>query len=174
MFDAACGFGGYRESGYGREGGREGLREYLEPKWFKKLSAVRHQPSGKAVAAAKADHRSTADAIPKRGVTKKRNGSGGNGSAHDIDRTVKLYIGGKQALPRFGLQHGSARRGWAIAGRGPTRKPQRYSQRGGGGAEGFSLGEGDGTQSRAGALLLRGEPFAAARRNCTSPRGRGR
>ncbi|MFN0187050.1 MAG: aldehyde dehydrogenase family protein, partial [Aquabacterium sp.] len=28
-FDAACGFGGYRESGFGREGGREGLREYL-------------------------------------------------------------------------------------------------------------------------------------------------
>ena len=35
MFDAACGFGGYRESGYGREGGREGLFEYLEPSWFK-------------------------------------------------------------------------------------------------------------------------------------------
>src|SRR5437870_201981 len=31
LFDAACGFGGYRESGFGREGGREGLREYLEP-----------------------------------------------------------------------------------------------------------------------------------------------
>ncbi|MGA8541865.1 MAG: aldehyde dehydrogenase family protein, partial [Terriglobales bacterium] len=30
LFDAACGFGGYRESGYGREGGREGLLEYLE------------------------------------------------------------------------------------------------------------------------------------------------
>ncbi len=39
MFDAACGFGGYRESGYGREGGREGLLEYLEPSWFK------HAPS---------------------------------------------------------------------------------------------------------------------------------
>ena len=25
FFDAACGFGGYRESGYGREGGREGM-----------------------------------------------------------------------------------------------------------------------------------------------------
>ena len=25
QFDAACGFGGYRESGYGREGGREGM-----------------------------------------------------------------------------------------------------------------------------------------------------
>src|ERR1700757_2602430 len=35
LFDASCGFGGYRESGYGREGGREGLREYLEPVWFK-------------------------------------------------------------------------------------------------------------------------------------------
>ncbi len=35
MFDAACGFGGYRESGYGREGGREGLLEYMEPTWFK-------------------------------------------------------------------------------------------------------------------------------------------
>ncbi|HET7426023.1 MAG TPA: aldehyde dehydrogenase family protein, partial [Gemmatimonadales bacterium] len=31
VFDAASGFGGYRESGFGREGGREGLREYL--KW---------------------------------------------------------------------------------------------------------------------------------------------
>src|SRR5262249_59150506 len=31
LFDAACGFGGYRESGYGREGGREGMREDLEP-----------------------------------------------------------------------------------------------------------------------------------------------
>src|SRR5215469_154158 len=36
LFDASCGFGGYRESGYGREGGKEGMREYLEPMWFKK------------------------------------------------------------------------------------------------------------------------------------------
>jgi aldehyde dehydrogenase (NAD+) len=31
LFDAASGFGGYRESGFGREGGREGLYEYLKP-----------------------------------------------------------------------------------------------------------------------------------------------
>jgi aldehyde dehydrogenase (NAD+) len=31
LFDAASGFGGYRESGYGREGGREGLYEYVKP-----------------------------------------------------------------------------------------------------------------------------------------------
>src|SRR3954469_310323 len=35
VFDAASGFGGYKESGYGREGGREGLWEYVKPKWAK-------------------------------------------------------------------------------------------------------------------------------------------
>src|SRR5687768_7685502 len=30
LFDASAGFGGYRESGYGREGGREGMWEYLK------------------------------------------------------------------------------------------------------------------------------------------------
>ena len=33
LFDAAAGFGGYRESGFGREGGREGMYEYLVPGW---------------------------------------------------------------------------------------------------------------------------------------------
>ena len=37
LFDAACGFGGYRESGFGREGGREGMWEYLRPAWEKAL-----------------------------------------------------------------------------------------------------------------------------------------
>ena len=32
QFDASSGFGGYRESGFGREGGREGLIQYLKPK----------------------------------------------------------------------------------------------------------------------------------------------
>src|SRR5260370_21283731 len=56
LFDAACGLGGYRESGYGGEGGPGGLLEYLEPAWFKNASpgharsiAIAHppdQPSG--------------------------------------------------------------------------------------------------------------------------------
>ncbi len=79
MFDASCGFGGYRESGYGREGGREGLLEYLEPKWFK------HAPKLSTSAA-------PAPPEPSQPQT----------STPAIDRTVKLYIGGKQARPDSG------------------------------------------------------------------------
>ena len=83
MFDAACGFGGYRESGYGREGGREGLLEYLEPTWFKHAPAL-PAPSGPAIAPA-----SEQDGKPE-------------ASTPAVDRTVKLYIGGKQTRPDSG------------------------------------------------------------------------
>src|SRR6202142_2710356 len=76
LFDAACGFGGYRESGFGREGGREGLLEYLEPTWFRKAPALHAAPRKK-------DDR-------------------GEVANPTIDRTVKLYIGGKQARPDSG------------------------------------------------------------------------
>jgi aldehyde dehydrogenase (NAD+) len=78
LFDAACGFGGYRESGYGREGGREGLLEYLEPAWFRSAPALKAAPA---------------------------TGDGGAevaNPASGIDRTVKLYIGGKQVRPDSG------------------------------------------------------------------------
>lgn len=77
QFDAAVGFGGYRESGFGREGGREGMRAYLKPDWEKALKAV----PPKAASA-------------KAGTTRNDKMS--------IDRTAKLYIGGKQARPDSG------------------------------------------------------------------------
>jgi aldehyde dehydrogenase (NAD+) len=83
LFDASCGFGGYRESGYGREGGREGLLEYLEPAWFKNAPAL---PAARPSADQKLDQKSTDDSA----------------RAPAIDRTVKLYIGGKQARPDSG------------------------------------------------------------------------
>ena len=39
QFDAAVGFGGYRESGFGREGGKEGMAVYLKPAWRKGAEA---------------------------------------------------------------------------------------------------------------------------------------
>jgi aldehyde dehydrogenase (NAD+) len=84
LFDASCGFGGYRESGYGREGGREGLLEYLQPSWFKNLPKLAPQL---APGAENQDEGRNEDRIS---------------SAPEIDRTVKLYIGGKQARPDSG------------------------------------------------------------------------
>ena len=79
LFDASCGFGGYRESGFGREGGREGLCEYLEPKWLQEA------PAGTATKPV--------------AVT---NGASAAADSLSIDRTVKLYIGGKQVRPDSG------------------------------------------------------------------------
>jgi aldehyde dehydrogenase (NAD+) len=78
LFDAACGFGGYRESGFGREGGREGLLEYLQPAWFKNAPVL------------------AGDSTAANGAPEVANPASG------IDRTVKLYIGGKQARPDSG------------------------------------------------------------------------
>lgn len=73
QFDAACGFGGVKESGFGREGGKEGMYAYLKPSFLKSLPAY-----GKS------------ESLPKakfaEGVT-------------SIDRTAKFYIGGKQSRP---------------------------------------------------------------------------
>jgi aldehyde dehydrogenase (NAD+) len=93
VFDAASGFGGYRESGFGREGGREGLREY-----------VRWRSDGQAV--------SRSGKSGKGGNSGTRAISGRSHSASSaisapsalpaIDRTAKLYIGGKQVRPDSG------------------------------------------------------------------------
>jgi aldehyde dehydrogenase (NAD+) len=76
-FDAAVGFGGYKESGFGREGGREGMASYLKPAWEKELKAA---PAPKAVAAKAANPLD---------------------ETH-LDQTAKMYIGGKQARPDSG------------------------------------------------------------------------
>lgn len=80
VFDAASGFGGYRESGFGREGGKEGLYEYLKPKIESSFS---DKPVEKA-AIKLAKVKSNGMPVP------------------EIDRTTKMYIGGKQARPDGG------------------------------------------------------------------------
>ena len=85
LFDASCGFGGYRESGYGREGGREGLLEYMEPTWFKNAPLLPAQKQSPPLPDAEYEEH-TASSV----------------NTPAIDRTVKLYIGGKQARPDSG------------------------------------------------------------------------
>lgn len=80
VFDAASGFGGYRESGFGREGGKEGLWEYVKPKWEEEFSET---PPSLASASA-----STPQSSPF--------------SMPPIDRTAKMYIGGRQVRPDGG------------------------------------------------------------------------
>ncbi len=70
QFDASCGFGGIKESGFGREGGKEGLFEYLKPQGLKSPNKLA----------------STSISFKEEAV----------------DRTLKLYIGGKQVRPDGG------------------------------------------------------------------------
>jgi aldehyde dehydrogenase (NAD+) len=72
MMDAAAGFGGVRESGFGREGGWEGLAAYTRPKGTRKALKEIEPNSGEGA------------------------------PADPIDRTAKLYVGGKQARPDGG------------------------------------------------------------------------
>jgi aldehyde dehydrogenase (NAD+) len=98
LFDAAAGFGGYRESGFGREGGREGLFEYVKP-----IEDRRSATDEPPVASGGNGH-STADGdAPLNGAESEAVVSGQwSVVAPPIDRTPKLFIGGKQARPDSG------------------------------------------------------------------------
>jgi len=104
QFDAACGFGGYRESGYGREGGREGMLEYLTPKWLHALPAARAEAVHVAGAGLEGREDSDVEATP---------------SSPNIDRTVKQYIGGKQARPDSGYSFPVTGREGQLLGEAP-------------------------------------------------------
>ena len=84
LFDAASGFGGYRESGFGREGGKEGMWEYL-----------REQGAG-----SREQVRSKSNTRSKARTTKERTAPGS--LLPPIDRTYKLFIGGAQVRPDQG------------------------------------------------------------------------
>jgi aldehyde dehydrogenase (NAD+) len=94
VFDAASGFGGYRESGFGREGGREGLREYV--RWT----------DGPADGRTDGRRETAPDAQRAKRKVKKVGTLVGRPSASPsvppINRTAKLYIGGKQVRPDSG------------------------------------------------------------------------
>ncbi|PSH61162.1 aldehyde dehydrogenase [Phyllobacterium sophorae] len=96
LLDAGAGFGGYRESGFGREGGREGLYEYLTADWEKRLPLVKAETAFKPAAAPDGDAKIAA--------------------AGTIDRTAKNYIGGKQSRPDSGYSYSVIGKGGQVIG----------------------------------------------------------
>ena len=86
LFDAAAGFGGVRESGFGRDGGWEGLAAYT--KSISKVSALKR----------------VTEVI------------GEGGPVDALDRTAKMYIGGKQARPDSGYSRAVRNRSGKLLG----------------------------------------------------------
>ncbi|MCY3706483.1 MAG: aldehyde dehydrogenase family protein [Gammaproteobacteria bacterium] len=101
VFDAASGFGGYRESGFGREGGREGLHEYLQPAWQARDGASTRENVGAVPQIVADESVSSEDGLP--GPLREDNRSPLAGDAMPrVDRTTRMYIGGRQARPDGG------------------------------------------------------------------------
>lgn len=98
MFDAAVGFGGFRQSGVGREGGREGMLAYLKPRFEESLPQITQIP----VPSLKPDV--IPDCIIDSESTPESTGVAARAvppslppaSLPPVDRTAKLYIGGRQ------------------------------------------------------------------------------
>ncbi|KAA2313341.1 aldehyde dehydrogenase family protein [Pseudooceanicola sediminis] len=114
MFDAAVGFGGVRESGFGREGGWEGLSAYTRP-------------------------------ILKSKPLKKLDKFSGEGAATEgLDRTAKLYVGGKQARPDGGYVRPVFGKGGKVLGQVgiANRKDLRNAVEAARGARGWSAATG--------------------------------
>ncbi|MDO6478929.1 aldehyde dehydrogenase family protein [Shimia thalassica] len=110
LFDAAAGFGGMRESGFGREGGWEGLSAYTRPKVTTKALS------------------------PIVGFT------GDKGPTDPLDRTPKLYIGGKQARPDGGYSTNVYSKAGTLLGQAPiaNRKDVRNAVEAAQAAKGWS------------------------------------
>src|SRR6056297_2376592 len=115
LFDAAAPFGGVRESGFGREGGWEGLMAYLKPE-------IAAKPARALDPAPQPD---TVD-------------------APGLDRTAKMYVGGKQARPDGGYsQPVHSRRGKLLGHAGiGNRKDIRNAVEAARGASGWSKATG--------------------------------
>lgn len=95
LFDAAAGFGGMRESGFGREGARAGMFEYLSADWEKSLPNAK--PETPFVPSASPD-------------------IGKHELPGQVSRTAKFYIGGKQARPDGGNVYSVLGKGGAVIG----------------------------------------------------------
>jgi aldehyde dehydrogenase (NAD+) len=113
IFDAAAGFGGYKESGFGRDGGRDGLYEYIRPKWLDDNAVKKATTAagltfptdkkkiwwGKAPSAIVASIPIVNEEIKSVVANGGVKGLDLSQLSVVVDRTPKLYIDGKQKRP---------------------------------------------------------------------------
>ncbi len=107
MFDASSGFGGYRESGFGREGGKEGLYEYLHPAW--EVEQAASSTSAFPEIATDEEHFSANGASEHAAISEEHDELDAvfpSATLPAIDRTPKLFIAGKQVRPDSGYSRG--------------------------------------------------------------------
>lgn len=130
MFDAAAGFGGVRESGFGREGGWEGLRAYTR---------ARGEPGTLSPVEAYA---------------------GDSAEPQPVDRTAKLYVGGRQARPDGGYARSIYDAAGKLIGQAPiaNRKDIRNAVEAARGAGGWAKAT---AHNRAQVLYYIGENLSA-------------
>ena len=173
LFDASSGFGGYRESGFGREGGKEGLYEYAQPAWEARMKQGFRIATGSGNGAAASNSSVDGRAM----VAQKEEGeeeheddageSDGTSADRDalpaIDRTPKMFIGGKQARPDSGYSREVYDRQGRVIGQvgEGNRKDVRNAVEAAHAARGWASGA---AHTRAQILYFRREPVGARRR----------
>ncbi len=149
LMDAAAGFGGMKESGFGREGGWEGLAAYTRP-------LGRAKPEARV------------DPVPAPRTA----------AASGIDRTAKLYVGGRQARPDGGHSRAVWSRKGALLGHAPlaNRKDARNAVEAARGASAWSRTTGHARAQilyfMAENLSARAAEFAARLKDLTGTDGR--
>ena len=149
LFDAAAGFGGYRESGFGREGGREGMWEYVKRS---SESATRGRAQGA--------RRGAAARRKVRAGSERRARSRHPSVRPPIDRTPKLFIGGKQARPDSGYSRRILAPSGEQVGEVAGRQSQGHAQRRRSGARGRKAGRSATGHNRAQILYYIAENLA--------------
>ena len=92
LFDAAAGFGGYKESGFGRDGGKEGLYEYAKPSWQPRLAVESPDIDLKKFGAS---FGGDVAPVPGSGQSQTKLIEG----VPSIDKTYKFFYGGAQKRP---------------------------------------------------------------------------
>ena len=172
VFDAASGFGGYRESGFGREGGREGLHEYLRPAWQAHAGESTAENVGTVPQIVAGESALSEDGRPSTPPEDEESPLAGDAMPR-VDRTTRMYIGGRQTRPDGGYTmcvRGASGEAVGEVGRGnrkDIRNAVEAARRAGGWAERTAHNRAQILYFVAENLAVRASEFAARIRSLT-------